>query len=117
MTLYQQILQEFGDLVVKLLGLLFRVREPIRRLPFMDPTSMDWFRHSLGSFRRQKHFINTVHQVILLHYYKTAALFATHFGRELEKVHKKLHWKLIFNFMSLLYGVPTHPQISRQFYG
>jgi hypothetical protein len=78
---------------------------------------MTWFRQQFGALQKQKHFLNTVYQIILLHYYKSTPLFASHFGRELEKVHKKIHWRLIHSFRSLLEDVPFHPAIHRQFYG
>jgi hypothetical protein len=34
-TIYQQVLQEFADLSLHFVQLMFRVREPIRRLSFM----------------------------------------------------------------------------------
>ena len=90
-ALYQQILQEFADISAKLKGLIFRVREPLRRLSFMSSKQLPWFQKKLRSLSKHKHFINTVHQVILLHYYKSTSLFSTHVGRELEKVRKKVH--------------------------
>jgi hypothetical protein len=105
------------EAVTKFFSLLLRVREPIRRLGFLNRNQLDWFRRYLGSVQKEKHFINTIHQIILLHYYKSTPLFATHFGRELEKVHKKIHWRLIHSFGNLLQGVPVHPFVRRQFYG
>jgi hypothetical protein len=89
----------------------------MRRLNFMSYKKLPWFQKRLRSLRKHRHFVNTVHQVILLHYYKSTALFSTHVGRELEKVRKKVHWKLIYSIRSLLHVVPTHPKIRRQFYG
>jgi len=116
-TLYQQLLYELVDLVTKLLSLLLRIREPIRRLSFINAKQTEWFRRNLGPLQKEKHFINTINQIILLHYYKSTPLFANHFGRELEKVHKKVHWRLIHSFRSLLQSVPANPNIRRQFYG
>jgi ribosomal protein S3 len=53
----------------------------------------------------------------LLHYYKSTPLFANHFARELEKVHKKVHWRLIYSLRSLLNNVPSQPAIRRQLHG
>jgi len=116
-NIYQQLLHELTEAATKFLTLLLRVREPIRRLGFLNTTQMDWFRRYLGSVQKEKHFINTVHQIILLHYYKSTPLFANHFGRELEKVHKKVHWRLIHSFKNLLQSVPSHPMVRRQFHG
>ena len=71
----------------------------------------------MGGGPKEKHFPNTINQILLLHYYKSTPLFAAHLGRELERVHKKVHWRLINSFESLLEGVPFHPAIRRQFYG
>jgi hypothetical protein len=116
-TIYQQTLQEFADVGAQLKGLLFRIREPIRRLNFMNYKKLPWFKQKLRSLRKHRHFVNTVPQVILLHYYKSTELFSAHVGRELEKVRKKVHWKLIYSIRSLLHIVPLHPKIRRQFYG
>jgi hypothetical protein len=83
----------------------------------LSPQQMKWFRRHLGPVQKEKHFINTLHQVIFLHYYKSTSAFARHFGRELEKVHKKVHWRLIHSFRNLLLSVPVHPLVHRQYYG
>ena len=88
-----------------------------RRFNFLSPQQMKWFRRYLGPVQKEKHFINTLHQVIFLHYYKSTSAFACHFGRELEKVHKKVHWRLIHSFKNLLLSVPVHPLVRRQYYG
>lgn len=44
-------------------------------------------------------------------------MFSNHFGRELERVRKQVHWELIRSFKSLLYKVPIHPDVRRHFYG
>lgn len=116
-TVYQQLLHELAELVTKLFSFVLRIREPSRRLNFRTAGQIDWFRRNLGPIQKEKHFINTINQIILLHYYKSTPLFANHFGRELEKVHKKVHWRLIHSFQSLLQIVPSHPTIRRQFYG
>jgi len=116
-SLYQQLLHELVEAVRKFFAHLLRVREPIRRLGFLNPRQMDWFRRATGSLHKQKHFFHTIHQVILLHYYKSTPLFAAHFGRALEKIHKKIHWRLIHSFNILLQEVPSHPLVKRQFYG
>jgi hypothetical protein len=90
-SLYQQLLQELLITATQLYALSLQVREPIRRLLTIPPRWIEWFRRSFRNARKEKHFVNTVNQVILLHYYKSASLFADHFGRELEKVHKKVH--------------------------
>ncbi len=74
-------------------------------------------RRNMVSISRQKYFRNTVNQVILLHYYKTAALFSAHFGRELQKVRKQVHWQLISGLKRIIYTVPTNPKVGRHFYG
>lgn len=74
-------------------------------------------RQNMVSLNKKKYFRNTVNQVILLHYYKTATLFSNHFGRELQKVRKQIHWQLISGLKRIIYTVPTHPQVGRHFYG
>lgn len=115
--LYEQRLRELVEVTTRFFGLLLRIREPIRRLNFLTAKQMKWFRRYLGPVQKEKHFINTLHQVILLHYYKSTSLFARHFGRELEKVHKKVHWRLIHSFRNLLQSIPVHPLVHRQYYG
>jgi hypothetical protein len=116
-SIYQQLFHELVEVVTKLFTLLPRLREPIRRLGLLDSEKIEWFRRRLGAIRKEKHFINTINQIILLHYYKSTPLFADHLGRELGKVHKKVHWRLIHSFRNLLLSVPSHPTIRRQFYG
>lgn len=116
-SVYQQFLREVIEKVTKIFGLLLRTREPIRRLGFINTETIAWFRRSVGPIKKEKHFLNTVHQIILLHYYKSTPLFANHFGRELEKVHKKVHWRLIYSFKNLLQSVPLYPKMHRQFHG
>jgi hypothetical protein len=115
--LYEQRLRELVEVTASFFGLLLRIREPIRRLNFLSPQQMKWFRRYLGPVQKEKHFINTLHQVVFLHYYKGTSSFARHFGRELEKVHKKVHWRLIHSFRNLLLSVPVHPLVHRQYYG
>ncbi len=116
-NIYQQFIRDLVSTAIKLFAILMRVREPIRRLGFLNAEKNQWFRRRLGSLNKDKHFLNTINQVILLHYYKSTSLFAKHFGRELEKVHKKVHWRLIHGFKTLLQSVPSHPDIRPQFHG
>lgn len=114
--LYQQFLRTLWESVTTFFGALLRTREPIRRLRFMNRKAIAWFRRNLGSVQKEKHFLNTINQVILLHYYKSTPLFAEHLGRELVRVHKKVHWRLIYHFGHLLQSVPSYPPMRRQFF-
>lgn len=116
-ALYQQILQDFSDLSVGLLGLLFRVRQPLRRLSFFNDVVAKRFYKKIPFMSSQKYFINTVFHIILLHYYKAVTPFSQHFGRELQKIRKQVHWRLIYNFRALLYKVPSMSRMRRQLYG
>jgi len=116
-TLYQQLLHDFSDVSLKLSGLLFRVRQPLRRLAFFNDVIAKRFYKKIRRISSQKYFINTVFHIILLHYYKAVTSFAQHFGRELQKIRKQVHWRLIYNFKALLYRIPRMARVRRQLYG
>jgi hypothetical protein len=116
-NLYQELIHDLIEVGTKLFNFLPRIREPIRRLDLLTSENIKWFQRYAGGSAKEKHFRNTVNQIILLHYYKSTPLFADHFGRELEKVHKKVHWRFIHSVRNLLLTVPAHPTIQRQFYG
>lgn len=116
-ALYQQILQEFGEISCQIPGILFRVRQPLRRLRFFDDKFAKAFYRTIPFLAKQKYFINTVYHIILLHYYRAVTPFSQHFGRELQKIRKQVHWRLIYHFRSLLHIVPSHSRLRRQFYG
>lgn len=116
-SLYQQIVQQFSNLGLILLQLINRLREPIRRIKKLGTHVIRWVRDKQWSPKKQKHFTNTSNQVVLLHWYKATTLFSNHFGRELQRVRKQIHWKLIGAFKSLLFRIPIHPDVRRHFYG
>jgi hypothetical protein len=110
-------LSDFSESILKTIGLLFRFRQALRHLSFVDSYFGRHFYMAIPFLAKQKYFINTVYHIILLHYYKAVTSFSQHFGRELQKVRKKVHWKLINGFRTLLDEVPSHPALRRQFYG
>ena len=116
-VLYQQILHDFAEVSVKMLGLLFRIRQPLRRLSFFSDRFAKIFYRLMPSVAKKKYFINTAYHTVLLHYYKAVAPFSQHFGRELQKVRKQVHWHLFRDFRKILHQVPNLPRMRRQFYG
>jgi hypothetical protein len=89
--LYQQLLSDFSETVIRNFGLLFRLRQPLRHLSFANSRFSQFFYKKIRTLAKQKYFINTVHHIVLLHYYKAVPSFSQHFGRELQKIRKKVH--------------------------
>lgn len=90
-SFFQQLLNGITALTGKLIGILNRTREPMKRLSFMSINVHSWGKAFMRAVNRQKHFFNTISYVILLHYYKVAGKFSQHFTREIEKVRKQMH--------------------------
>ena len=74
-----------------MLGLLFRIRQPLRRLSFFSDRFAKIFYRLMPSVAKKKYFINTAYHTVLLHYYKAVTPFSQQFGRELQKVRKQVH--------------------------
>jgi hypothetical protein len=90
-SLYNQLFSYFYDTLIKIWGFLFRFCQPLRHLSFVNSYFGRQFFKGMKKLSKQKYFINTVYHIVLLHYYKAVAAFSQHFGRELQKVRKKVH--------------------------